>query len=104
MSESSPAACFAAWRLTKRRSASVHFLFLISSEVIFVSPSRRDDAGDFFAIDFLPVNMNNEQHDCGIRAQSSRPNRVPSLFSGFVHTVWTDKAAFVFKGQSRHFE
>ncbi len=48
--------------------------------------------------------MNDEQHDWGIGAQSSRPNRVPSLLSGFVHTVWTHKAAFVFKGQSRHFE
>jgi len=48
--------------------------------------------------------MNNEQHDCGIRTQSSRSNRVPSLLSGFVHAVWTHKAAFVIKGQRRHFE
>jgi hypothetical protein len=73
-------------------------------EVIFVSPSRRDDAGDFFAIDFLPVNVNDEQYDRGSQAQSSRPNRVRSLLSGFVDSVWTHQAAFVFEGQRRHFE
>src|ERR1017187_9982396 len=104
MSESSPAACLAACRFTKRRSASVHLLFLIASEVILVSPSRRDNAGDFFAIDFLPVNMGDEQYDCRLRAQPGLPNRVPSLPSGFLHTVWTHKAAFVFKDQRRHFE
>jgi hypothetical protein len=41
--------------------------------------------------------MNDEQYDWGIRAQSSRPNRVPALLSVVVHTVWTHKAAFVFK-------
>src|ERR1017187_5547174 len=34
MSESSPAACFAAWRRSVRRSSSLHFLFLISPEVL----------------------------------------------------------------------
>jgi hypothetical protein len=48
--------------------------------------------------------MNNEQYDCGIRTQSGLPNRVPSLLSGFVHTVWTHKAAIVFEDQRCHFE
>jgi hypothetical protein len=46
-----------AWRLIARRSVSVHFLFLISFEVMLVSPAGRDDADDFLAIDFLPVDM-----------------------------------------------
>ena len=42
--------------------------------------------------------MNDQQNDRSIRLNSSRSNRVPALFSGFVHAVWTHKAAFVFEG------
>ena len=48
--------------------------------------------------------MNDEHYNGGIWAESSRPDRVPSLLSGFVYAVWTHQAAFVFERQGRHFK
>src|SRR5438067_2181390 len=87
MSESSPAAWLLAIRRTASRSDSVHFLFLISSDVTLVSFARRDDADDFFAMLTLPVCVNNQQHDGGLGLDRCRPDRVPALFSSFICAV-----------------
>src|SRR5258708_1490173 len=94
-SESSPAACFAAWRRSDCRSVSLHFLFLISSDFIRFSPAGRDDAGDFFAIGFLPVNVDYQQYDRSAGLNTRCTNRVPALLSGIVDAVRTHQAAFV---------
>ena len=104
MSESSPAACFSAWRRSVCRSSSLHFLFLISSDVIFFSLAGRDNTGDFFAIGLLPVYVHNQQNDCSIGLNSSCSNRVPALFSGLVRAVGTREAAFVLEGQRCYLE
>src|ERR1035438_665072 len=61
MSESSPAACFAAARRSASFSASVQRLFLISSDVILTSSSRREDTDTLFPIAILPVHLRDDQ-------------------------------------------
>lgn len=61
MSESLPDA----WRPAARRSAclsfSVHFLFLISSDLMVFSPAGRDDTDDFFILIVLPIYVDNQE-------------------------------------------
>src|ERR1700722_2074659 len=61
--ESSPAA----WRLAivsnVRRSLSLNFLFLISSDVMLFRRAGRDNADDFFSMMVLSVNVYYQQHD-----------------------------------------
>jgi hypothetical protein len=57
------------------RSDSVHFLFLISSDVTLVSLARRDDADDFFAMLTLPVCVDYQRHDEDLGLNRCRPNR-----------------------------
>jgi hypothetical protein len=77
---------------------------LISSDVILFSLAGRDNAGDFFAIGFLPVNVNNQQNNRSAGLNTSRSNRVPALFSPLVYAVGTHQAAFVFECQRRYLE
>jgi hypothetical protein len=104
MSESSPADCLAAWRFMERCSTSVHFLLLISSDFILVSPTGRDDSCDFFAIDFLPVNVNDEYDDRRGGVQSRSPDGPPPLFPRFVNAIQSHKAILIFENERRHFE
>src|ERR1035438_847008 len=104
MSESSPAVCFAAWRRSVCRSSSLHLLFLISPDVILFSPAGRDNTGDFFAIGFLPVHVDNQQNDRSAGLNTSGSDRVPALFSHLVDTIGTYQAAFVFEDQCRYLE
>jgi hypothetical protein len=48
--------------------------------------------------------MDNQQHDRGIRLNTSRSNRMPALFPHFVYAVQTHEAAFIFECQRRHLE
>jgi hypothetical protein len=52
----------------------------------------------------LPVNVHDQQHDRRIGLNTSCSNRVPALFSGFVYTIRTHQAAFVFEDQRRYLE
>src|ERR1044071_1276786 len=73
MSESSPADCSAAWCLTDLPSASVDFLFLISFDVMLVSPAGRQDADDFLALSYLPEDMHHEKHGSGPSLSCAAP-------------------------------
>src|ERR1035438_9509469 len=94
----------AAWRVAIRRrvwrSRSVHFLLLISSDLMFFSRAGRDDADGFFAMTVLPVRMDNEQHDTGSRFNPSCTQRMPALFLCIpIDAVRIDQATFVIEGQ-----
>jgi hypothetical protein len=52
----------------------------------------------------LPVCVDNEQHSGALGLDVNGTDRVPALFPGFVYTVQTDEAAFVFKDQRRQLE
>jgi len=48
--------------------------------------------------------VDNQQHDRGIRLDTSRSNRVPALFPRFVYMVQAHEATFVRECQRRHLE
>jgi hypothetical protein len=66
---------------------------------MLVSPAGRDDPGDFFAINLLPVYMNNEEDDWLLNAQTSLPDGTPPLLSSFVNAVQIHQAAIVLEYQ-----
>ena len=54
------------------------------------SPAGRDDADDFFAIDVLPIGVDNQQDGRSLRLEANFPKGVPPLFSRFVDAIRAD--------------
>ncbi len=104
MSESLPDAWRLAARRSVRRSFSVHCLFLISSDFMLFSPAGRDDADDFFAIDVLPISVDNQQNGRSLRLEANFPEGMPPLFSRFVDAMRADETVFVFEDERRQLE
>jgi len=95
MSESSRAAYFSAAWLTAPNSASVHFVFLVSSEVICFSPAGRDDTDDFFAMSVLPLFVYGQKNDDDPGTNVRGANGVPALLSSWVYAVREDQAIWI---------
>ena len=91
-------------RRTDRFSASVHRLFLISSDVSLLSLPRADDADDFFAMVNLPVCVHNQQNRTYASLDGDSTQRMPSLLAALILAVKRDQAIWVFEDQCRHFK
>jgi len=71
---------------------------------MFFSPAGRDDADDFFAMTVLSISVDDQEDSGNLRFNLSCANRMPPLFSRFVHAVQAYEAAFVFEDQRGQLE
>jgi hypothetical protein len=69
------------------------------------SRAGRDDADNFFAIVFLPINVNHQQHGSSSEFIPNRADCVPALLSGYsIDTIWSDQASLVLEHESGQLE
>ena len=71
---------------------------------MLVSPAGRDDADDFLAIGYLPVDMDYEQNGSRPCAELRCPQRVPSLFTRFINAILANEAVLILQSECGEFE